>query len=38
VPAAACEAMPERLEDLELNALMDAREGQPVHKVSLDAF
>ncbi|MBU1175013.1 MAG: type II toxin-antitoxin system Phd/YefM family antitoxin [Alphaproteobacteria bacterium] len=36
VPAKAYEAMLERLEDLELNAIADAREGQVVHRVSLD--
>ena len=36
VPAKAYEAMLERLEDLELNAIADAREGQKIHKVSLD--
>ena len=36
VPAKAYEAMLDRLEDLELNAIADAREGQAVHKVSLD--
>ena len=36
VPAEAYEAMLERLEDLELNALADAREGDAVQKVSLD--
>ena len=36
VPAKAYEAMLDRLEDLELNAIADAREGQTVHKVSLD--
>ena len=36
VPAKAYEAMLERLEDLELNAIADARQGQIVHKVSLD--
>ncbi len=36
VPAKAYEAMLERLEDLELNAIADAREGQTVHKVTLD--
>ena len=36
VPAKAYEAMLERLEDLELNAIADAREGDAVHKVSLD--
>lgn len=36
VPAAAYEALMERLEDAELNALADARAGQTVVKVSLD--
>ena len=36
VPAKVFEEMTERLEDLELNALADARAGQPVVKVSLD--
>ena len=36
VPAKAYEAMLERLEDLELNAVADAREGQAVHRVRLD--
>ena len=36
VPAKAYEAMLDRLEDLELNAIADAREGQTVHKVALD--
>jgi antitoxin StbD len=36
VPAKIYEAMLERLEDLELNAIADAREGQKVHKVPLD--
>jgi len=36
VPAEAYEAMLERLDDLQLNALADAREGQAIHKVSLD--
>ena len=36
VPAKAYEALLERIEDLELNALADAREGQAIHKVSLD--
>lgn len=36
VPAKAYEALLERLEDLELNAIADAREGQKVHKVTLD--
>ena len=36
VPAKTYEAMLERLEDLELNAVADAREGQPVHKVALN--
>lgn len=38
VPAPAFEAMMERLEDLELNALADARQGQPRIKVDLDAL
>lgn len=36
VPAKTYEAMMERLEDLELNAVADAREGQKVHRVRLD--
>jgi antitoxin StbD len=36
VPAKAYEALLERLEDLELNAIADAREDQDIHKVSLD--
>ena len=36
VPAKAYEAMLERLEDLELSAIADARAGQTVHKVALD--
>ncbi len=36
VPAKAYEEMLERLEDLELNAIADAREGQTIHKVTLD--
>jgi antitoxin StbD len=36
VPAKAYEAMLERLEDLELNAIADSREGQKIHKVKLD--
>ena len=36
VPARVFEAMLERLEDIELNAIADARAGQPVTKVSLD--
>lgn len=36
VPVKAYEAMLERIEDMELNAIADAREGQTVHKVSLD--
>ncbi|CAA7626771.1 type II toxin-antitoxin system Phd/YefM family antitoxin [Magnetospirillum sp. SS-4] len=36
VPAKAYEALMERLEDLELNALADARRDQPVIKVTLD--
>ena len=36
VPVKAYEAMLERIEDMELNAIADAREGQAVHMVSLD--
>ena len=36
VPAKAYAALLDRLEDLELNAITDAREGQTVHKVTLD--
>jgi antitoxin StbD len=36
VPAKAYEAMLERLEDIELNAVADAREGQRIIKVRLD--
>lgn len=36
VPAKAYEALLERIEDLELNAIADAREGQAIHKVTLD--
>jgi antitoxin StbD len=36
VPAKAYEAMLERLEDIELNAIADARTGQRVIKVRLD--
>ena len=36
VPAKAYEAMLDRLEDVELNAIADAREGQAIHRVSLD--
>jgi antitoxin StbD len=36
VPAKAYEDLLDELEDLELNAVADAREGQFVHKVSLD--
>ena len=38
VPAKAYEAMLDRLEDLELNAIADARDGQTVHKVTLDGL
>ncbi|MEX3556582.1 MAG: plasmid stabilization protein [Burkholderia gladioli] len=38
VPAAAFEAMLERLEDIELNALADARADQPVVKVDPHAL
>lgn len=36
VPAKAYEALMNRLEDLELNAIADARKGQSVVKVKLD--
>lgn len=36
VPAKTYEAILDRIEDLELNALADAREGQKVHRVKLD--
>jgi antitoxin StbD len=36
VPAKAYEALMEKLEDAELNAIADARQGQPVVKVTLD--
>ena len=36
VPAKNYEAMLERLEDLELNTIADARERQSVHKVTLE--
>jgi antitoxin StbD len=36
VPAKAYAALLERLEDLELNAIADAREGQAIHRVSMD--
>lgn len=36
VPAKAYEALMERLEDLELNAIANARADQPVIKVTLD--
>ncbi len=35
VPAKAYEALMDRLEDIELNAIADARTGQPVRKVKL---
>jgi antitoxin StbD len=35
VPAKAYEALMDRLEDIELNAIADARAGQPVRKVKL---
>ncbi len=38
VPARAYEALLDKLEDLELNAIADARAGQAVIKVSLDAL
>lgn len=36
VPAKAYEALMDKLEDMELNAIADARAGQPVIKVRLD--
>ncbi|MDP9837983.1 antitoxin StbD [Neorhizobium huautlense] len=36
IPAKAYEAMMDRLEDLELNAIADSRAGEPVIKVALD--
>lgn len=36
VPAKAYEAMMERLEDIELNAIADSRANEPVIKVALD--
>jgi len=36
LPAAAYEALLDRLEDLELNAIADARVGQPVIRVAVD--
>jgi antitoxin StbD len=36
IPAKTYEALLDRLEDLELNAIADAREGQTIHKVKLD--
>lgn len=36
VPAKAYEALMDRLEDLELNAIVEARKGQPIVKVKLD--
>lgn len=38
VPAKAYEALMDRLEDIELNAIADARKGQQVHKMPLDAL
>jgi antitoxin StbD len=38
VPAAAYEALMERLEDLELNAIADTRAAEPVVRVSTDAL
>ena len=38
VPAKAYEALMDKLEDLELNAIANARVGQPVIKVTLDAL
>ena len=36
VPAKAFEALMDRLEDVELNAIADARAGEPVTKIALD--
>ncbi len=36
VPAKTYEAMLDRIEDLELNAIADARDGQAIHRVTLD--
>lgn len=36
VPAKAFEALMDRLEDVELNAIADARAGEPVIKITLD--
>ncbi|WP_044037679.1 plasmid stabilization protein [Octadecabacter arcticus] len=36
VPAAAYEDMMDRLEDIELNAIADARQGDPIVRVTLD--
>ena len=36
VPAKAFEALMDRLEDVELNAIADARAGEPVIKIALD--
>ena len=36
VPARAYETMMERLDDIELNAIADARSDQPIVKVTLD--
>lgn len=36
VPAKAFEAMLERLEDLELNAIADARAGEKIVKIAID--
>jgi antitoxin StbD len=36
VPAKAYEALMNKLEDLELNSIADAREGQPIIKIRID--
>jgi antitoxin StbD len=36
IPAKAYEDLLARIEDLELNALADSREGQAIHRVTLD--
>lgn len=38
VPAKAYEALMDKLEDIELNSIADARKDQPVIKVQLDAL
>jgi antitoxin StbD len=38
VPAQALHDLLDRVEDLELHAIVDARLGQPIHRVTLDDF